>query len=411
MRVLLAVLLLVPLLAPVARADTIVFRRGTDVWRMAPDGSGQAPLTAGEARYEWPSVADDGTVVAADEAGRLHRLTLTGTPLGAPIPTAATLATEDAPAETPTHVRVSPDGARIAYDEVVQGSETVLWTPATATGLELPGQSAGQTGMSAPAWIGSGTLLVSREVLSEDPGATFLLYAVGQGDDSAVPWFSDEGAAWATGFDAVASRDGRRIAVVTDDAAEHDGTPTRVALRLFDAAAPGAPPALRCELALEAGDTYPSTSPAFSPDGTQLAWAESDGIHVAALGDCGAIRERVVTLPGAWEPSWSRAEPPAAAEPAPLALAVSTRARPLRATLRRHGLRVRVTVGAPATVRLTLRAGGRVRTYTRTLANAGTTTVYLRVGARVARRATRLVLRTTAPGAAPVTTVVRPRAS
>src|SRR4051794_22610519 len=111
-----ALLVIVPLLAaaPAARADTIVFRRGTDLWRMAPDGGAQTRLTGGERRYEWPSPADDGTFAAPDELGQLGRMSLDGVALGPPIPTAATVATEDVPAETPTHVRISPDGARIA---------------------------------------------------------------------------------------------------------------------------------------------------------------------------------------------------------------------------------------------------------------------------------------------------------
>src|SRR5688572_27765 len=154
MRLVLALLIVLVLAAaPAARADTIVFRRGTDIWRMAPDGAGQTPLTGGERRYEWPSAADDGTIVASDETGRLWRLSLDGVVLGPPIPTAATAATEDVPAETPTHVRISPDGARIAYDQVIEGNPTTLWTPATATGLDFPGQSAGQLFQVAPSWI------------------------------------------------------------------------------------------------------------------------------------------------------------------------------------------------------------------------------------------------------------------
>jgi Tol biopolymer transport system component len=101
---------------PAARADSIVFRRGSAVWIMAPDGSGQRALTGGERGYEWPSAADDGTIAAVDDAGRLQRLRPTGEPIGDPLPTAATNATEDVDAESPTHVRISPDGARIAYD-------------------------------------------------------------------------------------------------------------------------------------------------------------------------------------------------------------------------------------------------------------------------------------------------------
>jgi len=119
-RLVCAVLVLFAAAPAVAHADTIVFRKGTDVWRMAPDGSAQTPLTGGERRYEWPSAADDGTIVASDETGRLWRMTLDGVALGPGIPTAATTATEDVPAETPTHVRISPDGTKIAYDQVIE---------------------------------------------------------------------------------------------------------------------------------------------------------------------------------------------------------------------------------------------------------------------------------------------------
>jgi hypothetical protein len=421
MRVLLVMLLALLAGAPAAHADTIVFRRGTDVWRMAPDGSGQTPLTGGERRYEWPSAADDGTIVAADETGRLWRMTLDGVALGAPVPTAATVATEDVPAETPTHVRISPDGAKIAYDQIIDGDPTTLWTAAAATGLDFPGQAAGQLYEVAPSWIGSDRLLLSEDVAAEEPGPEFSLYALGGADDSAELWFADAESTWATGFDAAASRTGTRIAVLEDDAADHDGTPTRVVLRLFTADAPGAAPVFRCEIGLQAADTSSSASPTFSPDGTRLAWAESDGIHVAALGalsDCAAIREQVVTLPGAWEPYWTPATPATrgggstTTRAAPLTLAVRTRARPHRTTLRRRGLRVRVTVSAPATVRLSVRVAGTKRcaaVTTRRLANAGTTTIALRLKPRVLKSAKRLTLHVAAPGAKPVERRVRPR--
>ncbi len=331
-----------------------------------------------------------------------------------------TVATEDVPAETPTHVRLSPDGARIAYAQLIDGDPTTLWTPATATDLNFPGQALGQQGFNAPSWIGNDRLVLSRDVTSDAPSAV-ALYAVGGGDNSEEPWFDDAASAWATGYEAVASRDGTRIAVLEDDAADNEGLPTRVVLRLFTAAGPGAPPAFRCELALEAADTFALASPTFSPDGTRIAWAEGDGIHAATLGtleDCGAIREQVLTLPGAWEPHWSAAPapplPPAGAGAKPkLSLAVSTRPRPRRTALRRRGLAARVTISAPATVRLSVRVAGKKKRFagviTRKLENAGTTTVRVRMRAGAVKSAKKLVLRASAPGATPVEVTLRPR--
>src|SRR3954447_7283410 len=177
----------------------IVFRRGTDIWSMAPDGTSQLRLTSGPFEYEWPSAADDGTMVASDASGMLHRFDAAGTPIGT-FATAAVTSTEDAPAETPTHVRISPDATKIAYDEAIDGDVTTLWTD----GAAFPGQSLGQFGLIAPSWIGGGPVRLRPDVSAAEDGEAFALYDLG-GDDTAVDWFSDTGAAWATGFAAAAS--------------------------------------------------------------------------------------------------------------------------------------------------------------------------------------------------------------
>ena len=112
-----------------------------------------------------------------------------------------------------------------------------------------------------------------------------------------------------------------------------------------------------------------------------------------------------MTLPGAWEPYWTPATPAATPgtpiKPGALTLAVSTRARPHRATLRKRGLRVRITLSAPATVRLSVRVAGTKRfaaVTARRIGNAGTTTITLRLRPRVLARAKRLILHVAAAG-------------
>ena len=72
------------------------------------------------------------------------------------------------------------------------------------------------------------------------------------------------------------------------------------------------PGAVRCRIpiapanALEAGDAGPS----LTPDGSQLAWAERDGIHIAAtsnLDDCTTVADRLL-VPGGRNPFLSGAE-------------------------------------------------------------------------------------------------------
>jgi hypothetical protein len=382
-----------------ARADSIVFRRDGQIWLMAADGTGARQVTTGGLSYEWPSRADDGTIVAPDTEGALHRLTATGRELNT-IPTPAITGDEDVEAETPTHVRVSPDGTKIAYDEAIDSDVTTFWTPATATTTTFPNQSLGQEGLEAPTWVGNDRLLLSRDA-SADEGTTFNLYTVGDGDDTAAPYFDDPKAEWATGFDGAASRDGRTVAAIEDDAAAADGTPTRVMLTIFKSEL------MRCELDLPASDDYDRASPSLSPDGTQVAWAQADGIHVADTDTC---RDRVITLPGAWDPYWSAATLPSSTAATPnvqrLTLKLKTRAHPYRLTVAKRGIAAYVTVSAPTTVHLALRARGHtVASATRKLANAGTTKLKLRVK-RVAKR---FRLKLTAAGAASVTATVTPR--
>jgi len=445
------------LAGPPAHADTLVFERGDAIWIAQPDGSGQRQVSTDSHVYRWPSQSDDGAIVAVDASfadGRLFRMTQRGEAIGGPIPTASSLSTSSFASAPPTHVRISPDGRLIAYDEFVGGEFTTLWTPAAATSYELPNQAIGQLDYGTPSWIGSDRLLLSHGgmTLTESQPA-YVTYQPGDPDDSETAWFKDDPGFEPTSYDAAISRAGDRIAAV-------EVGPIAL-LRVFSADPSGtAAPVYRCQFTLPDASDAQYASPTFSPDGTQLAWSQADGIHVAALGggapSCGS--QRVVIGAGAWEPYWSPAadEGPAPAPgpgptptpgpratptptpgpsphvtptpsphgtPTPSAsrLTVALPSRLARGAMLKRGLTARVRCAAACRVSATLTVDARtaerarlgrratvVGRQTLRLAHAGSAPVTIRLTAPAARRLGRLrsfaiTARFTAAGARPVT--------
>jgi hypothetical protein len=285
---------------------------------------------------------------------------------------------------------VSEDGAYLAFEELDSCS---VWTPACvntafvslATGARLPGYG---LEMHNPTWSGDSVIgAVAGGVAIAGPqqpdetewfgyGPTPIPHQTGSTDTVAA---------------AAASPDGTRVAVVTTA-----GTDGGRFLLWFTAPRLGAPVFAACKLGLPAGS---DPHPVWAPDGSAVAWEDTDGIHeldiVDLSGDnCGANRSgRTISATGS-RPTWSAApyDPPATGPTEPERSKPSFRvaaSAPLKRALRR-GLRVRIVCPDPcfgtATATVDRRTARRYRTARTVGRGSGASTFTLRFTPQARRR-------------------------
>jgi hypothetical protein len=308
--------------APPALASSIVYEKGGDVWAANPDGSGQRPVTT-SGGYTHPSQASDGTI-AAVKGGLLQRLDRGGNVLNL---------AGDPEGSGPILSSISPNGSLIAYHfnatgSIVSGLRTALSHADRQTSND---EIFNIGGWINPTWIGDNTILMfdGSETFTGDT----LLKTLGA--SGTQPWYEDPGLSLSGG--------------------DVDPTQTRFAatdgstIRLYRLNAP--PPAIavepRCNLTGPNGSFF---RPTWSPDGSQLAWQEDDGIWVADvnLDDCAQTGANMV-IPGGHSPDWG----PAAAGRA-LSASAPKRVK-LSALLK--GLKLRVN--CQCTVTATMLLGGK----------------------------------------------------
>lgn len=324
--------------ATAANADSLVFVKGGEIWISHGDGSDQRQVTSAADNWSWPTEDDAGAILAAGGQGgiragvedtpgsEIYRMSQQGASLSEPQETPGSLSTVACPSYAPVSLRVAPDGKHYAYHSFV--CDRFIVELGTVGGAAF---SAGDRmdEFVFPYWAGNSTYVVSRggnpefepcEPLRSEFGCIWWAREVGQAANSGYPWAGDPGSP-ASGFDGLAiSRDGTRFASIEEDAAEWLGGAHNVELRIWsaggapDSTHPDVAPTPKCQLNLPADPEttlwFDNAGPTFSPDGTRLAFAEPDGIHIANvsnLSNCASISAPLV-IPGGTQPSWSAAD-------------------------------------------------------------------------------------------------------
>ena len=169
------------------------------------------------------------------------------------------------------------------------------------TSWDEPGW-AHQTGWQHPAWIDDSTLMLS------EPGASLnedvILDVAGDGYQTITRWFTDSSIHGLR--DGEMTRQHTKMAFV---GGENDAN-----LRVYRMT--GEPTALPEACYEWSNPKGAFASPTWSPDGARLAFAQADGVYVAAVPDLGAAcaigtDAGTLAIPGASAPDWGPADVPA----------------------------------------------------------------------------------------------------
>lgn len=315
-----------------ASADSIAYVKDGNVWLSTSDGSRQYQVTT-EGGYSTVSQSDHGRLVAL-RGDRIETFEPDGRAINVDGSTRYSILTPHSYTMPGTTFRgpfdpvISPDGMKIAYSwYYTQYGETPNCNPSTGcqtvygrqgtnyispdgrSPYDKPGWTE-QTGWVGPSWNQDGETLLSDPIQVGNPDVVIST----PGDESngirgaVLTWFRDPTAPGGL-RDGEMSRDKTKLAFVTGEQAE----------TIFLYRAKGGYPQVPENCYRLTDGVGRISSPSWSPDGTKLAFADSNGVNVLPLPDfsvdCGRPTDehtKRVLIPGAANPDWGPADVPPA---------------------------------------------------------------------------------------------------
>ena len=340
--------------AGAASAGTLAYVKNGAAWVAAPDGSDAHEVGAG---LSYPSLADSGTVYALAGPNQVDVL-----PPGAPEQSPITIVGIGA-----DELNVSPDGAQLAWRDAQPGLGDIqsgVSTLRIASGLRTD-----KVGYAWPKWFSASQLTMAgpQGGMLYDPDANLLSNPLPDLFDPPDAYDTD---VWEYDID---RGDDKGAALIDFTQPGPPGDPNAHTLVVFPVAggAPATDTGHYCLLVNSYHQPIEASDLTWSPDGSALAWQQSDGIHIASIGpldnqcaDFGGQSQLVI--PGGSEPAWGPSDNRSFPEPSPpppgpmpnpgpnptvLKLTAIKLPKSLKAIdAVKHGIRIRVTLPTTGTL-------------------------------------------------------------
>jgi hypothetical protein len=272
-----------------AAASTLAYVKDGAVWVSAPDGSDAHEVGAG---LSYPSLADNGTVYALAAPGQVDVLP-PGVPARSPITIDGIGINE---------LSVSPDGSELAWRDVQDLEDSV-------SVLRL--SDGRQTNWLSDAWP---KWFSDQQLAMAGPNGGELFDASTDGKTTVMPDLYSPPDAYETNVvEYAVDRADDKAAAIMDfvHGGGPPGDPHAHTLVVFSAAdgAPATDTGNYCALANSYQQPIEASDLAWAPDGSELAWQQADGIHIATIGQldnqcANADGTSQLTIPGGSEPAW-----------------------------------------------------------------------------------------------------------